>query len=200
MLWKVCNELEAAGRQVSVSTVKCVLNQYILRGCWARKTLLLLKAGLKCQDKGWSDGDVKRCEFSLYNVHLNCYRFFKVSLVLGGLFLFFSGLCSLQYKAERLGWSDSLLLQTEAVLIADYSREQIDYRYVLYMTPLQKTWTIPLRSVSAKLMNLNSNSANMDVATKKLKMLKTWEDLYNHHNHVAHDYRSVATPGSPVRL
>ena len=47
-----------------------------------------------------------------------------MSLVLGGLF--------------------HLLLQTEAALIGDYSREQIDYRYVLYMTPLQKTRTIPL--------------------------------------------------------
>ena len=51
---------------------------------------------------------------------------------------------SLQYKAERLGWSGSLLLQTEAALISDYGTEQIDYRYVLYMTPLQKTPTIPL--------------------------------------------------------
>ena len=34
---------------------------------------------MKCQKKGWSDGDVKWCEFSLYNVHLNCYRFFKVA-------------------------------------------------------------------------------------------------------------------------
>ena len=50
----------------------------------------------------------------------------------------------LQYKAERLGWSSSLLLQTEAALIGDYGREQIDYRYELYMTPLQKTQTIPL--------------------------------------------------------
>ena len=29
---------------------------------------------------------------------------------------------------------------------ADYGRKQIDYRYVLYMTPLQKTWTIPLNT------------------------------------------------------
>ena len=72
-----------------------------------------------------------------------------MSLVLGGLFHFFSGPCSLQYKAERLGWSDSLLLQTEAVLISDYCREQIDYRYVLYMTLLQKTQTIPLSSGSS---------------------------------------------------
>ena len=57
---------------------------------------------------------------------------------------FASGPRSLQYKAERLGWSGSLLLQTEAVLIGDYSREQIDYRCVLYMTPLQKTQIIPL--------------------------------------------------------
>ena len=53
------------------------------------------------------------CEFSLYNVHLNCYRFFKVSLVLDILFPFFSGPRSLQYKAERLGWTSSLLLQTD---------------------------------------------------------------------------------------
>ena len=62
-----------------------------------------------------------------------------------GLFSFFSGPRSLQYEAECLGWSGSLLLQTEAALIGDYGREQIDYRYVLYMTPLQKTQTIPLR-------------------------------------------------------
>ena len=67
-----------------------------------------------------------------------------MSLVLGGLFRFFSGPCSLQYKAERLGWSGSPILQTEAAPIGDYSREQIDYSYVLYMTPLQKTRTIPL--------------------------------------------------------
>ena len=45
---------------------------------------------------------------------------------------------TLQYKAERLGWSGSLLLQTEAALICDYSRKQTDYRCVLYMTPLKK--------------------------------------------------------------
>ena len=61
-----------------------------------------------------------------------------MSLVLGGLFHFFSGPHSLQYKAERLGWSGSLLLQTEAALISDYGREQINYSYVLYMTPLKK--------------------------------------------------------------
>ena len=32
---QVCNELEAAGRQVSVSAVKCVLHQLELRGCRA---------------------------------------------------------------------------------------------------------------------------------------------------------------------
>ena len=62
---------------------------------------------------------------------------------------FASGLLSLQYKAERLGWSGSLLLQTEAALIGDYGREQIDYRYVLYMTQLQKTQTIPLRGYAS---------------------------------------------------
>ena len=31
---QVCNELEAAARQVSVSTVKCVLLQHELRSCW----------------------------------------------------------------------------------------------------------------------------------------------------------------------
>ena len=60
----------------------------------------------------------------LHNIHLNCYRFFSMSLVLGGLFCFFSGPRSLQYTAERLGWSGSLLLQTEAALISDYGREQ----------------------------------------------------------------------------
>ena len=36
---------------------------------------------------------------------------------------FASGPRSLQCKAERLGWSGSLLLQTEAALIGDYSGE-----------------------------------------------------------------------------
>ena len=31
---------------------------------------------MQCQKKAQTDDDVKRCEFSLYNVHLNCYRFF----------------------------------------------------------------------------------------------------------------------------
>ena len=44
-----------------------------------------------------------------------------MSLVLGGLFRFFSGPCSLQYKDERLGWSGALL-QTEAALIGDTSK------------------------------------------------------------------------------
>ena len=57
---------------------------------------------------------------------------------------FAPGLHSLQYKAENLGWSSSLLLQTEAALIRNYGREQTDYRYVLYMNPLQQTQTIPL--------------------------------------------------------
>ena len=60
-------------------------------------------------------------------------------------FGYFSEPRSLQYKAKRLGWSGSLLLQTEAALIGDYGKEQADYRYVLYMTPLPKTQTIPLR-------------------------------------------------------
>ena len=59
-------------------------------------------------------------------------------------FRFASGLHSLQHKAERLGWSGSQLLQTEAALIGDNSREQTDHRYVIYMIPLKKTWTIPL--------------------------------------------------------
>ena len=44
---QVCNELEAAGRQVSVSTVRCVLHQHELRGCCARKKPLLQMQLLK---------------------------------------------------------------------------------------------------------------------------------------------------------
>ena len=118
---------------------------------------------MQCQKKGRSDGDVKRCEFSLYNVHLNCYRFFKVSLVLGGLFCFFSGPRSLQYKAERLVWSGSLLLQTEAALIRDYDREHTDYRHVLYMTPLKKTRAIPL--IHRRLVMLMPMYLKADIGT-----------------------------------
>ena len=46
-----------------------------------------------------------------------------------------------------LGWSGSLLCQTEAVLICDYGREQTVYRYIFNMTPLQRTQTIPFNSV-----------------------------------------------------
>ena len=60
--------------------------------------------------------------------------FFKWALFEVVKIRFASGLSSLQYKAERLGWSGSLLLQTEAALISDYGREQTDYRYVLYMS------------------------------------------------------------------
>ena len=56
---------------------------------------------------------------------------------------------SLQNKAERLCWSGSLLLHTEAALIADHSRKQIHCRDGLYMTTLQKTPTIPLMCCSS---------------------------------------------------
>ena len=43
-------------------------------------------------------------------------------------------------------WAGAALyfLQTEAALISDCGWEQTGYRYVLYMTPLQKTRAIPL--------------------------------------------------------
>ena len=48
---QVSNELEAAGSQVAVSTVKCFLHQHELRGCYERENALLQtwspKAGLK---------------------------------------------------------------------------------------------------------------------------------------------------------
>ena len=111
--------------------------------------------------------NVKRSEFSLYNVHLNCYRFFEVSLVLGGLFCF-----SLDpvHCSTKLGWSSSLLLQTEVALIGDYSREHTDYRYVLYMTPVQKTQTIP--STSHFSIGIHTNYGQ---CTSNMKMIKCCE-------------------------
>ena len=38
----------------------------------------------------------------------------------------------------------------------DYSREQTDYRYVLYMTPLQKTRIIPLKATLRSLADVRS--------------------------------------------
>ena len=38
---QVCNELEAAGGQVSVSMVRCVLRQHELSGCCAREKPLI---------------------------------------------------------------------------------------------------------------------------------------------------------------
>ena len=48
---QVCNELEAAGRQAAVSTVKWVLLQHELRGRHARKKSLLQTQHLKAQLK-----------------------------------------------------------------------------------------------------------------------------------------------------
>ena len=58
---------------------------------------------------------------------------------------------------EHVGWSGSLLLQTEDAPIGDSGREQINHRYVLYMTPLQKTRSIPLTTIlfSLRIMNIN---------------------------------------------
>ena len=41
-----------------------------------RDTEFLRLRKCSAKKKGQSGGDVKRCEFSLYNVHLNCYSFF----------------------------------------------------------------------------------------------------------------------------
>ena len=51
----VCNKLEAAGRQVSVSTVKCVLHLHGLIGCHARKKPLVQTGHLKAQLKFAAD-------------------------------------------------------------------------------------------------------------------------------------------------
>ena len=52
---QVCPELEAAGRQVSMSTVKCVLHQHELRGCPVRKESLIQKQHLKARLKFAAD-------------------------------------------------------------------------------------------------------------------------------------------------
>ena len=108
---------------------------------------------------------LKQFKCTLYRQNSHLYIAIRPAFLLALHFLNrrTSGPCSLQYKAERLGWSGSLLLQTEAALIGDYSREQIDYRYVLYMTPLQKTRTIPL-IVFTKYDILHDNTYNIHVA------------------------------------
>ena len=53
------NDLEAAGRQVSVSTVKCVLCQHELRSCCVRTKPLLQKQHLKAWLKFAADHMVK---------------------------------------------------------------------------------------------------------------------------------------------
>ena len=52
---QVCNELEAAGTQVSLSTVKRVLHRHGLRGCRARRKPLLQKQHLKARLKFAAD-------------------------------------------------------------------------------------------------------------------------------------------------
>ena len=66
---------------------------------------------------------------------------------------------SLQYKAECLGWSGSLPLQIEAALIGEYGKEQIDYRYVLYMTPTSKNMNYPFKVGKRSAAGLNLVSA-----------------------------------------
>ena len=53
-------------------TDQCSLSLEKKRAAPAQTLIFVL-----CQKKGQSDGDV----FSLYNVHLNCYRLFKVIMV-----------------------------------------------------------------------------------------------------------------------
>ena len=86
---------------------------------------------------------------------------------------------SLQYKAERLGWSGSLLVQTEAALIADYGRKQIDYRYVLYMTPLQKIQTIPLTQQSSVAFHLIAAHYSFQVNARRYVRVwgKKWQNV-----------------------
>ncbi|TWW62316.1 hypothetical protein D4764_04G0009630 [Takifugu flavidus] len=52
---QICQELEAAGTQVSVSTVKRVLHRHGLRGCHARRKPLLQKRHLKARLKFAAD-------------------------------------------------------------------------------------------------------------------------------------------------
>ena len=79
------------------------------------------------------------------------WDFFKVVEI-----RFESGLRSLQYKAERLGWSGSLLLQTEAALIGNYGREQtIDLYFICphFKKPklsVQKRWYQQMFNILAK--------------------------------------------------
>ena len=51
----LCNELKAAGRQVSVSTVKCVFHHHGLRGCHARHKPLFQTQHLKARPKFAAD-------------------------------------------------------------------------------------------------------------------------------------------------
>ena len=53
-------------------------------------------------------------------------------------------------------WSGSLLPLSSS-LISDYSREQIHYRYVLYMTPLQKNASYPFKLKKKKHAYFNPN-------------------------------------------
>ena len=69
----------------------------------------------------------------------------------------------LQYKAEHLGWSGSLLLQTEAAQIRNYGREQIDYRYVLYILyhPTSRNPNYPLKALKILSCLPNANEATI---------------------------------------
>ena len=85
---------------------------------------------------------------------------------------FASGLCSLQYKAERLGWSGALLLQTEAALIGNYSREQLDYSMYFIWPHLKKTnYAFKIKDMSKTIFLIDSHYTKPDIWATSLNLI-----------------------------
>ena len=116
--------------------------------------------------------------------------------------LFASGLHSLQYKAEHLGQSGSLPLQTEATLIGNYGREQTDYKYVLHMTPLKKNLNCPFKIRNPrnhKQYHFEFQVVNVDGAVPLLGRTASWamKLIKVHHENIM-TIDSIVTTGKPA--
>ena len=74
---------------------------------------------------------------------------------------FFSGPRSLHCSTKLSIWAG-------AAIYSDYNRKKIDYRYVLYMTLLQKTRTIPLNTAARSHIEFHPKYTHFSVNKKGL--------------------------------
>ena len=86
------------------------------------------------------------------------------------------------------------------LVIGDYGREQINYRYVLYMTPLQKARTIPLKCVVSLLGNVLLLRTKFFVACNRMTAQSAVWQCWLAHSWWLNYCRMVQPPNQTYRL